>query len=59
MFDQFNVPAELTPQDPRFGAGPSMVPVAYLESLAKTGVHFMGPSHRKSAVKNVVKEILI
>ena len=34
-----------------------MVPVEFLETLAKTGVHFMGTSHRKAGVKNVVKEL--
>jgi phosphoserine aminotransferase len=59
MFDNFQVPSHLIPSDPRFGSGPSMVPVEYLNSLAKTGVHFMGTSHRKPAVKNVVKELQV
>ncbi len=57
MFDTFVIPKELTPLDPRFGAGPSMVPAEFLETLAKTGVHYMGTSHRKPGVKNVVKEL--
>jgi phosphoserine aminotransferase len=57
MFDHFEIPKELTPADPRFGCGPSLVPVEFLNKLAKTGQHYMGTSHRKSAVKNVVKEI--
>ena len=57
MFDNFEIPENLVPSDPRFGCGPSLVPVSFLESLAKTGHHFMGTSHRKPAVKNVVKEI--
>lgn len=57
MFDQLDIPRELIPSDPRFGCGPSLVPVAFLESLAKTGVHYMGTSHRKPGVKNLVKEI--
>ncbi|MDO9182108.1 MAG: aminotransferase class V-fold PLP-dependent enzyme [Bacteriovorax sp.] len=57
MFDNFEVPQNLIPSDPRFGCGPSLVPVQFLEALTKTGHHFMGTSHRKPGVKNVVKEI--
>ena len=57
MFENFTVPAELTPSDPRFASGPSLVPIEFMESLAKTGNHLMGTSHRKPAVKNVVKEL--
>ena len=57
MFDNFEIPENLIPSDPRFGCGPSLIPVSFLESLAKTGHSFMGTSHRKPAVKNVVKEI--
>jgi len=57
MFDQFVAPKELIPSDPRFGSGPSLVPMEFIEKLAKTGPHYMGTSHRKSTVKNVVKEI--
>jgi len=56
-FEQFQVPENLKPADPRFGSGPSLVPVEYIEKLAATGVHLMGTSHRKSPVKKVVKEI--
>lgn len=57
MFDNFEIPKELIPSDPRFGSGPSLVPTEFIEKLAKTGPHFMGTSHRKPAVKNVVKEL--
>lgn len=57
MFDNFEIPQNLIPSDPRFGCGPSLIPVTFLEALQKTGVHYMGTSHRKPAVKNVVKEI--
>lgn len=57
MFENLSIPANLHPTDPRFGCGPSLVPVEYLESLAKTGKHLMGTSHRKSAVRKVVKEV--
>ena len=57
MFDNFEIPKELIPSDPRFGSGPSLVPVEFLERLAKTGHEYMGTSHRKPGVKNVVKEL--
>lgn len=57
MFDNFEIPKELIPSDPRFGSGPSLVPTEFLERLAKTGHHYMGTSHRKPGVRNVVKEL--
>jgi phosphoserine aminotransferase len=57
MFDNFEIPKELVPSDPRFGSGPSLVPTEFLQLLANTGHEYMGTSHRKAAVKNVVKEL--
>jgi phosphoserine aminotransferase len=57
MFENFKVPKELMPSDPRFGVGPSLVPVEFLQRLAETGTKLLGTSHRKSAVKNLVKEV--
>lgn len=57
MFENFKAPKELMPTDPRFGVGPSLIPVSSLEKLTATGYKLLGTSHRKSAVKNVVKEI--
>lgn len=57
MFENYKVPAELMPSDPRFGVGPSLIPVAALENLSKTGQHLMGTSHRKMTVRNLVKEL--
>ncbi len=57
MFENYQAPKELIPSDPRFGCGPSLIPVEYLHKLATTGVHLMGTSHRKSPVKNLVKEV--
>jgi len=57
MFETFKVPSELMPSDPRFGVGPSLVPVEALENLAKTGTNLIGRSHRKDEVKNLVKEL--
>jgi phosphoserine aminotransferase len=57
MFDQLKVPNNLIPSDPRFGVGPSKIPASFLKNLMDTGVELLGTSHRKPAVKNLVKEI--
>lgn len=57
MFENFKVPKELIPSDPRFGVGPSLIPVEAVEKLAKTGHELLGTSHRKEAVRKVVKEM--
>lgn len=57
MFEKFEIPSELIPSDPRFGAGPSLVPTSFLENLLKSGPGILGTSHRKPAVKNMVQEI--
>jgi phosphoserine aminotransferase len=48
------IPAELLPQDGRFGSGPSKVRVEALDALAATGTSLMGTSHRQAPVKNLV-----
>ena len=57
MFENFIVPQELIPSDPRFGVGPSLIPMSYLSSLIATGSELLGTSHRKSNIINLVKEI--
>ena len=57
MFENFKVPRELMPTDPRFGVGPSLIPLDSLNNLAATGSHLLGTSHRKPAVKNLVREL--
>ena len=57
MFENFQVPASLRPSDPRFGVGPSLIPVSHVEALAKTGTSLLGTSHRKPAVRNLVKDL--
>ncbi len=57
MFENFKVPKELIPSDPRFGVGPSLIPVEAVEKLAKTGTELLGTSHRRESVRNVVKEM--
>jgi phosphoserine aminotransferase len=56
MFENLNITDDMKPSDPRFGAGPSLVPVEFMEKLLMTGQHYLGTSHRKPGVKNVVKE---
>lgn len=48
------IPAELLPQDGRFGSGPSKVRVEALDALAATGTSLMGTSHRQAPVKDLV-----
>jgi phosphoserine aminotransferase len=57
MFENFKVPQELRPTDPRFGVGPSLIPTEALEHLALTGKELLGTSHRKPAVRALVKEV--
>ena len=51
------IPEELRPRDGRFGSGPSKVRVDALDALAATGTTYMGTSHRRPTVKDVVGRI--
>lgn len=57
MFENFKVPKELIPSDPRFGVGPSLIPTEAVQNLANTGSKLLGTSHRKMPVRNLVKEV--
>jgi phosphoserine aminotransferase len=57
MFEKIKTHSDKIPSDPRFGSGPSLIPVKFLERLVETGPHLLGTSHRKSPVKNIVKGI--
>lgn len=57
MFSKYDPPKNLIPSDPRFAAGPSLLPVSFLDRLRETGNKLMGTSHRKPAIKNLCKEI--
>jgi phosphoserine aminotransferase len=57
MFESFKVPKNLIPSDPRFGVGPSLIPIEAVEKLAKTGHELLGTSHRREAVRKVVQEM--
>ena len=57
MFEKFKTPSELIPSDPRFGCGPSLIPLEFIDALRESGVNILGTSHRKAPVKNLVKEV--
>lgn len=59
MIDQLveKIPSNLIPSDPRFGCGPSLIPTEHVKALLDTGAHLLGTSHRKPAIKNLVKEL--
>ena len=48
------IPAELLPVDGRFGSGPSRVRQSALDALAASGTAYMGTSHRREGVRQVV-----
>ncbi len=49
-----SIPSDLLPADGRFGSGPSRVRQSTLDSLASSGASFMGTSHRRLTVRDVV-----
>ena len=51
------IPSHLLPGDGRFGSGPSRVEPLFVNDLAETGSGFLGTSHRKAGVRNVVRSI--
>ncbi len=48
------IPKRLLPKDGRFGSGPSLVPDEALKNLAKNAHRYMGNSHRKENVKELI-----
>lgn len=57
MFENFSIPKELLPSDPRFGVGPSKIPTEFIEKLAQTGNQLLGTSHRKPEVIKIYQEV--
>jgi phosphoserine aminotransferase len=51
------IPAELLPQDGRFGSGPSRINPSFVRDLSDTGTAFLGTSHRQASVKEIVASI--
>jgi len=52
-----SIPAELLPQDGRFGCGPSKVRPAQVDYLASLGRTVLGTSHRQAPVRNLVGQV--
>ena len=57
MFEDLKIPDDLMPIDPRFGVGPSKIPVTFLKKLVDTGTNLLGTSHRQPSVIRLVEEI--
>src|SRR3954452_15129867 len=51
------IPADLLPEDGRFGCGPSKVRPEALQALATEGAGLMGTSHRQAPVKGLVRRV--
>ncbi len=54
---QITIPADLLPQDGRFGSGPSKVRVEQVSALADLAQTYLGTSHRQKTVKNQVARL--
>lgn len=57
IWNNLEIPKELIPNDPRFGSGPSVIPVEHLKILPELAPHLIGTSHRKNQVLDLVKEV--
>lgn len=51
------IPADLLPEDGRFGAGPSKVRPEQIDALVAAGTNLLGTSHRQAPVKNLVGSV--
>ncbi len=54
---QIQIPADLLPEDGRFGCGPSKVRPEQVEALAAISGTILGTSHRQAPVKNLVGRV--
>jgi phosphoserine aminotransferase len=52
-----SIPAELLPQDGRFGCGPSKVRPEQVDHLVSLGRSILGTSHRQAPVRNLVGQV--
>jgi phosphoserine aminotransferase len=52
-----SIPADLLPQDGRFGCGPSKVRPSQVDYLASIGGTILGTSHRQAPVRNLVGQV--
>ena len=55
--ESIRVPAELLPNDGRFGSGPSLVRKEAVSSLAEISQSYLGTSHRQGPVKGMVQRL--
>ncbi|MCB0982174.1 MAG: phosphoserine transaminase, partial [Ilumatobacter sp.] len=51
------IPADLLPQDGRFGCGPSKVRAEQVLALAQANQNLLGTSHRQAPVKQLVGSV--
>ena len=51
------IPADLLPQDGRFGSGPSKVRIEAVEGLGRVAETYLGTSHRQKTVKGTVARL--
>jgi len=51
------IPPDLLPEDGRFGSGPSRVRTEAVAALAEAADDFLGTSHRKATVKDMVRRL--
>ncbi|MCY4163721.1 MAG: phosphoserine transaminase [bacterium] len=54
-----SIPSDLLPEDGRFGSGPSRVRPQAATALAEVATSFLGTSHRKATVKDVVHRLRV
>jgi phosphoserine aminotransferase len=54
---QITIPADLLPEDGRFGAGPSKVRTEQVSALAAIAPRFLGTSHRQKTVRGQVARL--
>ncbi len=51
------IPAQLKPEDGRFGSGPAKIRPEQLAALAASGATYLGTSHRQPPVRSLVRRI--
>jgi phosphoserine aminotransferase len=54
---KITIPANILPEDGRFGSGPGRVSTSFVDDLAASGTTFLGTSHRRPTVKAVIASI--
>ncbi|HYP43763.1 MAG TPA: phosphoserine transaminase [Propionibacteriaceae bacterium] len=54
---RLQIPAELLPQDGRFGCGPAKIRPDTVQALATEGAALLGTSHRQAPVKSLVGRV--